>query len=133
MRTIQILACALALLWAPISQAHPGGTDANGCHGGSRPFHCHGGSSSGGSGGGSSGGGGSSSGAALSDDQAVALVLIVGLVVGGITLAVVLLSGDDPPRTRSNDDARDADELDDVSVDAWGSQDGGGLQMKWRW
>jgi hypothetical protein len=26
-------------------EAHPGGTDANGCHAGSQPYHCHGGGS----------------------------------------------------------------------------------------
>nr|WP_304999852.1 YHYH domain-containing protein [Guyparkeria sp. SCN-R1] len=26
---------------AGVAHAHSGGTDANGCHGGSKPYHCH--------------------------------------------------------------------------------------------
>lgn len=48
---------AAALLLTPVSVvAHSGGTDANGCHAGTEPHHCHNGDSEGGSG----GGGGSS-------------------------------------------------------------------------
>ena len=48
---------------APSASAHSGGTDANGCHAGSQPYHCHNGG-----GGGSSSGGGSASVAPI-DDQ----------------------------------------------------------------
>ena len=33
---------------SPQSFSHSGGTNASGCHGGSQPYHCHGGGSSGG-------------------------------------------------------------------------------------
>lgn len=33
------------LMLVPLGFAHSGGTDANGCHAGSRPYHCHGSSS----------------------------------------------------------------------------------------
>jgi hypothetical protein len=43
-----VMAAALLLGHGPVS-AHSGGTDANGCHAGSRPYHCHGSSGLGGS------------------------------------------------------------------------------------
>ncbi len=33
---------AFSLLVPPPALAHSGGTDANGCHAGSQPYHCHG-------------------------------------------------------------------------------------------
>lgn len=42
------LAIPLAVLCTmSTALAHSGGTDANGCHAGTQPYHCHGGSSSG--------------------------------------------------------------------------------------
>lgn len=42
---ITLLAAVTALgglsLAPAIAEAHPGGLDRNGCHGGSRPYHCH--------------------------------------------------------------------------------------------
>ena len=36
------LGFSIAVSMTPLSAtAHPGGLDANGCHGGSRPYHCH--------------------------------------------------------------------------------------------
>lgn len=32
---------ALLLLTASPALAHSGGTDANGCHAGKKPYHCH--------------------------------------------------------------------------------------------
>jgi len=31
----------VALMAASFVQAHSGGTDKNGCHAGSKPYHCH--------------------------------------------------------------------------------------------
>lgn len=39
-------ALSLLLMGMPRAEAHSGGTDANGCHAGSQPYHCHGGGSS---------------------------------------------------------------------------------------
>lgn len=41
--SILITFCALASSPVTPLAAHPGGTDANGCHAGSKPYHCHGG------------------------------------------------------------------------------------------
>ncbi|RRQ24521.1 YHYH domain-containing protein [Guyparkeria sp. SCN-R1] len=30
-----------SMMIAGVAHAHSGGTDANGCHGGSKPYHCH--------------------------------------------------------------------------------------------
>ena len=38
---IKISALLLAALVSTQTLAHSGGTDANGCHAGSRPYHCH--------------------------------------------------------------------------------------------
>ncbi len=40
MNKIFIVACVLVLTYS-IAGAHSGGTDANGCHAGSQPYHCH--------------------------------------------------------------------------------------------
>jgi hypothetical protein len=31
----------VSLLAAGVVQAHSGGTDSNGCHAGTKPYHCH--------------------------------------------------------------------------------------------
>ncbi|WP_139707448.1 YHYH domain-containing protein [Aeromonas allosaccharophila] len=31
----------VTLIATSIAQAHSGGTDANGCHAGTKPYHCH--------------------------------------------------------------------------------------------
>ena len=42
MKNTLFLGFAIALAMTPVSaSAHSGGLDANGCHGGSRPYHCH--------------------------------------------------------------------------------------------
>lgn len=41
MKKIFALAIISVLSLASASFAHSGGTDANGCHGGSQPYHCH--------------------------------------------------------------------------------------------
>ena len=46
MKKTIILLVSLILSMQPIAFAHSGGTDSNGCHAGSVPRHCHGGSSS---------------------------------------------------------------------------------------
>lgn len=44
MKPILLMAvCVLATAPATPLSAHSGGTDANGCHAGSKPYHCHGG------------------------------------------------------------------------------------------
>lgn len=45
-------AAGFLILLPTASMAHSGGTDRNGCHAGSQPYHCHGGSGGGGGGGG---------------------------------------------------------------------------------
>jgi hypothetical protein len=35
---VLILAC---LSFSSVSFAHSGGTDSNGCHAGTKPYHCH--------------------------------------------------------------------------------------------
>ena len=36
------IGCVIAIAMTPLSvNAHSGGLDANGCHGASRPYHCH--------------------------------------------------------------------------------------------
>ena len=46
MKKTTILLVSLILSVQPIAFAHSGGTDSNGCHGGSVPRHCHGGGGS---------------------------------------------------------------------------------------
>jgi hypothetical protein len=41
--TMGLLAVATLGTTASVAGAHSGGTDANGCHAGSQPYHCHGG------------------------------------------------------------------------------------------
>ncbi|MEM8794078.1 MAG: YHYH domain-containing protein [Pseudomonadota bacterium] len=42
MMRILSLVFVLAIALAPMAaQAHSGGTDSNGCHAGSKPYHCH--------------------------------------------------------------------------------------------
>lgn len=65
-----------------MKQYHSGRTDANGCHGGSQPYHCHGGS------GGSSSGGGSSEG----DTAALAAIIIVFGSLAGAGLIALIVS-----------------------------------------
>lgn len=36
-----ILVFTLAFFTATSAFSHSGGTDANGCHAGSKPYHCH--------------------------------------------------------------------------------------------
>lgn|GEM_PF-1733462 len=43
----QLATPLVALCTMSTAFAHSGGTDANGCHAGTQPYHCHGGSSSG--------------------------------------------------------------------------------------
>lgn len=37
----KILAVGALLLLAGLAYSHSGGTDKFGCHGGSKPYHCH--------------------------------------------------------------------------------------------
>ncbi|MCH9783679.1 MAG: YHYH domain-containing protein [Gammaproteobacteria bacterium] len=30
-----------SMMFVGVAQAHSGGTDENGCHAGSKPYHCH--------------------------------------------------------------------------------------------
>ena len=40
--TVIVSVCiAMSILYVPIGRAHSGGLDANGCHAGSQPYHCH--------------------------------------------------------------------------------------------
>lgn len=39
---LSTLVAALALSWPATSVAHSGRTDSEGCHGGSKRYHCHG-------------------------------------------------------------------------------------------
>ncbi|PQO24857.1 YHYH domain-containing protein [Rhodobacteraceae bacterium WD3A24] len=43
---ISAISAALIVLPTPAVFAHSGGLDSNGCHAGSRPYHCHRGSGS---------------------------------------------------------------------------------------
>jgi hypothetical protein len=35
------LSIVLAIVFSTSAFAHSGGTDANGCHAGTKPYHCH--------------------------------------------------------------------------------------------
>ncbi len=41
MKKIFVLLIALMSLFSTVTFAHSGGTDANGCHAGKKPYHCH--------------------------------------------------------------------------------------------
>ena len=41
MRKVVSVVLTLSLLAPSLSLAHSGGTDSNGCHAGSQPYHCH--------------------------------------------------------------------------------------------
>lgn len=49
MKLLSVGLVALSMAMHPlVLMAHSGGTDSNGCHSGSQPYHCHGGGSGGG-------------------------------------------------------------------------------------
>lgn len=106
-----------ALLWTFQAHAHSGGTDANGCHAGSQPYHCHG----------SSGGSGGDGDTALIVLGVVAgLGLMIGLIWWGTSL------GNAAPATAngaSEDEAVTALPFLDLAV----GEDNGALRLGWRW
>lgn len=125
MRLCIILVLILSLMAAPLSSyAHSGGTDANGCHGGSEPYHCHG-TEGGSSGGGSLGGG---------DEFVIVLGVVVGVTLLGLMVWGIVAASrggkwvDDQP-----------EELDDSQwagvprLDLAAGENSGGLSLSWWW
>ncbi len=104
----------LSIMTTNVGFAHSGGTDSNGCHAGSQPYHCHGDSEEGG-------------------DPTVALIVLGSIiVVGGIVLiSWTLCRG-------SKSQAAAEKEIDEgfaslPTLNVLVGEDSGGLQLKWFW
>ncbi|MDE3269902.1 MAG: hypothetical protein OYH77_06430 [Pseudomonadota bacterium] len=76
MRTAKLVAVLAITAWANTAIGHPGGLNPRGCHAGSQPYHCH---------------GGSSSTSSTEPINFAALIAIGVVVVGGVALTTVIL------------------------------------------
>ena len=115
MRAVLVAFLCVSFLTTNISYAHSGGTDSDGCHAGSQPYHCHGGG----------------------DTDAGTVTLIVlgsAVVVGGLIWLIYWgasynQQNPQPVSIINNDDGLAAIPTVDVLV----GDDSGGLQFKWFW
>lgn len=122
-----VLSCAVSvgLILSPVfAHAHSGGTDRYGCHGGSRPYHCHGGGSSSSSGGSSRGGSYDSHQESGGDEGAIVGVAIAAVVVVGL---VFILAATSKPRA-----SRAGWDEDKKALDAWVDEDSSGASFSIR-
>lgn len=131
MKTFTAAMLIFLLMTANASFAHSGGTDANGCHAGSQPYHCHGGST-GGSGGGSTG--------QSEEDKAKEDAIVEAIIIGSVSLfavgilALVIAACLPEDYSQNIEDTENGLAAFGVpTVDVLVGEDSGGLQLKWFW
>jgi hypothetical protein len=108
----------VAILWTVEATAHSGGTDANGCHAGSQPYHCHGGSDEG-----------------EINTDALLIGLGVVVVISGLVALIwwgASINSSTTQMTQPPEEGKDATATLPF-IDIGVGEDSGALRLGWRW